>query len=91
MGINSYYIFGIVLIQNDNTAEAEEVLRYVFMGSWLTIVLWFLLTALVYYIKQSGTPYKSEKHHANAKYISLIFMLWSLALVIKAILSFFSM
>lgn len=95
MGVNSYYIFHIIVIEKiDDSpvpASEEELLRYLFMGSWLTIVLWFLLTALVYYIKQSGTPYKSERHHANAKYISLIFMLWSLALVIKAVLSFFSL
>jgi hypothetical protein len=32
------------------------------MTSWVTIVLWFLITVLIFYIKQSGVPFKSSQH-----------------------------
>lgn len=88
MAVNSYFIFNIVFIKN-KVAEYEEVLRYLYMSSWLTIVLWFLITVLIYYIKQSGTPYKSPQHELNVRYIGSLFLMWSLALIIKAVISYF--
>ena len=60
------------------------------MGSWLAIVVWFLISIFVYYIKQSGQPYKTPQHLENVKYISKIFLLWSLASLAKAVLSYYS-
>lgn len=60
------------------------------MFSWISIVVWFFVTVLVYYIKQSGLPYKSPQHHENVKYIAKLFLLWGLAFIVKAVLSFFS-
>ena len=32
-------------------------------------LLWFVVTVLIYSIKQSGTSYKSEKHRIKVRYI----------------------
>lgn len=89
IAINSYYIFEIVVRGGDYFSE-KGVLKYLFMGSWLSIVVWFFITVLVYYIKQSGLPYKSPQHLQNVKYISKLFLLWGLAFIVKAVLSYFT-
>lgn len=61
------------------------------MSSWITIVLWFLITVLIFYIKQSGIPYKSPQHEQNVKYIGSLFLFWVFAFIVKAIVSYFSL
>jgi hypothetical protein len=61
------------------------------MASWIVIVLWFFITVLIYYIKQSGRPYHSEKHRQNLKYISLLFLFWGAAFVVKGVLTLLSL
>lgn len=76
---------------NEEKLEWYETLKYLFMSSWVTIVLWFLITVLIFYIKQSGVPYKSEQHSQNVKYIGILFLLWGGAFIVKAVLSYFSL
>lgn len=61
------------------------------MFSWIFIVVWFLASVLFFYIKQSGLPYKSEQHRSNVKHISVLFLLWGAAFIIKAVLAFESL
>jgi hypothetical protein len=53
MAVNSYFILNIVYFnaKNGSINTQEQILRILYMSSWLTIVLWFLITVLVYYIK----------------------------------------
>ena len=90
IAVNSSFILNIVFRTGDDKTKAYETLRYLFMSSWATIILWFVVTVLIYSIKQSGTPYKSEKHRANVRYILTLFLLWGGAFVLKAVMSFFS-
>jgi hypothetical protein len=89
MATNSYYILSIIL-SKDYVHQEQVIIAYLFMGSWLAIVVWFLISIFVYYIKQSGQPYKTPQHLENVKYISKIFLLWSLASLAKAVLSYYS-
>lgn len=60
---NSYFILNIVLRQDPLIKhESYIVLRYLFMASWITLVVWFTLSVLIFYIKQSGVPYKSDQY-----------------------------
>ena len=59
------------------------------MGSWIAIVIWFMVTVLIFYIKNSGRPFKTKGHRKNLKYIVIIFMVWSVAFIVKSILSIF--
>lgn len=55
------------------------------MICWGTLILWFLIATFIIYCINSGTPYKSEKHRENLKYIAMIFFLWSVAFTVKII------
>lgn len=59
------------------------------MGSWIAIVAWFMVTVLIFYIKHSGRTFKTQNHQVNLRYIGKIFILWSIAFLIKSILSIF--
>lgn len=91
MAVNSYFILNIVYFnaKNGDINTQEEILRILYMSSWLTIVLWFLITVFVYFIKQSGIPYKSTQAEQNVRYIGQLFLMWSFAFIIKAIISYF--
>jgi hypothetical protein len=88
MSVNSYFICAEIFGKRTAEDPPYEILTYLFMASWLTLITWFFISVLVYYCKQSGVPYKSDEARANVKYISLLFILWSLAFVMKAILSY---
>ncbi len=91
MVVNFYFIFNIVLRTGDDKVKFFTAFKYLFMSSWIVIVSWFVLGVFVYYCKQSGRPYKSDAHKENVNYMMKIFALWSLAFIIKIVLSFLTL
>lgn len=91
IAVNIYFISNIVFsVGNDvKMLNAYETLKLLFLISWLTIIVWLLITVLIFKLIKSGQPYKSELHESNEKYISRLFLLWALVFIIKAILSYF--
>jgi hypothetical protein len=88
--VNAYFI-GSMMVAVD-TAEKKSIyqtLKFLAMGSWIAIVVWFMITVLIFYIKNSGRTFKTKAHKVNLRYIGLIFILWSVAFLIKSIFSIF--
>ncbi len=59
--------------------------KLTFMVCWGALILWFVVASFIIYCLNSGTPYKSEQHKVNLKYIALIFSLWSVAFTVKIV------
>ena len=61
--VNAYFI-GSMMVAVD-TAEKKSIyqtLKFLAMGSWIAIVVWFMITVLIFYIKNSGRTFKTKAH-----------------------------
>jgi hypothetical protein len=88
VAVNAYFIISIVFAKNLNEKNSKyQTLRFLAMGSWIAIVVWFMITVLIFYIKNSGRPFKTDNHKLHLRYIGIIFIVWSIAFIVKAILS----
>ncbi|CDW80512.1 protein kinase [Stylonychia lemnae] len=72
-----YIIIAMIQVRRYSTFEI------VFLSSWSVLIVWFLIGIFVVYIKSSGSPYKSELHRQNLKYVGFIFILWTVAFSLK--------
>ena len=59
MVVNFVFVFNIVFRTNQEKENSYSTFKWLFMSSWIAIVSWFILGVMIYYIKQSGRPYKS--------------------------------
>lgn len=88
--VNTYFIISMVVASDKiERTSIYNTLKFLGMGSWIAITIWFMISVLIFYIKNSGRPFKTDKHRINLKYIGLIFILWAVAFIIKSILSIF--
>ena len=83
-------ITDLILCAVSMDKDQIRTLNIIFSATWFTVILWIIISVLVIYVKQSGLPYKSEKHKAKVRYIAIVFGVWTTALVIKFGLAIFS-
>ena len=63
--------------------ERDSKFEIIFLTSWSVLIFWFLIGIFVIYIKNSGSPFKSDQHRQNLKYVSIIFVVWTIAFSLK--------
>ncbi|CDW78463.1 protein kinase domain containing protein [Stylonychia lemnae] len=91
VGLSSLIIVVVVILNivyvilSCTIKDTYEQFFTIYQSSWLVLIVWFILSSTVVYIKQSGTPYKSDQHRLNLRYIALVFGFWTLAFLIKVI------
>jgi NADH:ubiquinone oxidoreductase subunit 6 (subunit J) len=60
VAVNTYFI-GSMMASVDIAKKKSkyQTLKYLAMGSWIAIVVWFMVTVLIFYIKHSGRTFKT--------------------------------
>lgn len=54
----------------------------------ICFILGAYVIGLVYiHCKHAGTPYKSEKHYKNVRHLFIVYVVWTLAFILKVILA----
>ena len=62
-----------------------KVFDRMFVATFGGVAFWFIISILVIYCRQSGQPFKSTLEYENSKYISIIFILWTIAFIAKIV------
>ena len=57
-----------------------------FVATFGAVSFWFILSIVVIYCRQSGQPFKSTQEYENTKYIAIIFILWTIAFLVKIVI-----
>eukprot|EP00347_Sterkiella_histriomuscorum_P012447 403368538 len=77
-------VFVIISTVIDDFYEKFFTVYYI---SWIVLILWFLISLFVLYLRQSGSPYKSEQSKSNLRYVTLVFLLWTGAFILKVVVA----
>lgn len=83
IAVNIIFLIFSMTSQVDNEIDLFDKM---FVATFGFVAFWFLLSILVIYCRLSGQPFTSKKDYENTKYISIIFMLWTGAFLVKIII-----
>jgi hypothetical protein len=81
VALNIVYL--VLALSEDDYLEDFGIVLRTTLG---TVAVWFSVSIFVVYIKQSGLPFKTEQMMKNTRYISIIFILWTVSFVVKLII-----
>lgn len=76
----------VYMVWAARNSEVQEDFGKVLVSTFATVIVWFTVSILVVYIRQSGLPYKSEQVMKDIRYIAIIFGLWTLSYIVKIVL-----
>ena len=76
----------VYMVWAAKNSEVQEDFGKVLVSTFATVMVWFTVSILVVYVRQSGLPYKSEQVMKDTRYIAIIFALWTLSYIVKIVL-----
>ena len=87
-GLITTNITFLILSMAHEVSQPNEIDLFdkMFIATFSVVSFWFLLSILVIYCRLSGQPFKSPQEYENTKYISIIFMLWTGAFIVKIVI-----
>jgi len=83
--ITELTLMSVTIVNYTNSDFYESFIKQL-AGVNISIVTGFGLMIFSLYFKFSGNPYKSKKHKALMRRISIIFFVWSFCIIIRQIL-----
>lgn len=85
-GLIAVNIIFLIFSMANHVDNEIDLFDKMFVATFGVVSFWFLLSILVIYCRLSGQPFKSKQEYENTKYISIIFMLWTGAFLVKIII-----
>lgn len=92
--VGFFLIFGLIIVNiiflifsmSNHVDNEQDLFDKMFLATFGFVPFWFVVSILVIYCRLSGKPFKSKQEYDNTKYISIIFMLWTAAFLVKIII-----
>jgi uncharacterized membrane protein len=82
IALNIVFLCLSVFNSDDSRAKAFNI---ILISTMSLVTAWFTISLFVMYIRLSGTPYKSNQAGENTRYLTIIFVVWTVAFIIKII------
>jgi heme/copper-type cytochrome/quinol oxidase subunit 2 len=76
----------LIFSMSNHVDNEQDLFDKMFLATFGFVPFWFVVSILVIYCRLSGKPFKSKQEYDNTKYISIIFMLWTAAFLVKIII-----